>query len=216
MSNIKILEKPPTDEWNKLMNKRKKIVASNWLEWEQSGIEEWKVLYRKENDGIYSLYDLWNPEKEYDGEFLAAPLNSIYSGYVELSRNTIFSNVVGSSTDSPIFNLSWIGVYKLLAKIISENPDYVIPTCCTNGKYYDQGNDQILAQGCGTSSIGGHIMLWRDNIEPSQCDIVGLLPICNLHNTVQFGNHRGNGTGFYMKTGGQIIMIRLLYKVSYR
>ena len=97
---------PKTEEGRKLQ-----------LTKEQEAI--YKLVYRinKEKEGL-EFYDLWEPEKKYDNEFVVVPLTSTYAGYKFMPAGTEVRNVKGSSYDPKRNGSSWI---QLINAVYSNN-----------------------------------------------------------------------------------------------
>lgn len=207
--NIKQLEGKPTSAWLELMDQWRKISVDNdEMEEMLRKLESCKVLYKKNKNGHFVLYDIYNENEvnSYEGEFSTLPLNSTYEGCESWEGGTEFANVIDSTNDPKIYKMSWINLYEFVVRIVTGDLNYSARYCCTDGYVYDPNNDAAVQVMCTARFVGGHIMRGKRNIWPRQNTIVYLLPICGGHNTS--GDH---GTGYYMKLFQPHIAVKLKF-----
>lgn len=182
---------PLTDEWKRLIEK------SNFL-----NDEKYIVVYKKNENGDWQFYDLYNENDSYDDKYVMVPLGSTYQKLRFVRRGTPFVNVLGSTGDSRPEGASWI---KLMQEIYEKNDikEVLLTHCCTDGKFYRPfcSERKAIDKGCFGRIVGGHVLLNRKcNVESGEGSRVYMLPICSRHNTSRVGYNKSTGEGFYMVT----------------
>ncbi len=163
---------PKTEEGRKLQ-----------LTKEQEAI--YKLVYRinKEKEGL-EFYDLWEPEKKYDNEFVVVPLTSTYVGYEFMRAGTKVRNVKGSSYDPKRNGSSWIQLINAVYSNNLINEDTSI--CCLDINVYDPSTHypKSLPNHINPYRIvGGHMVLNGEDQNVKIGDSFYLLHICNAHNS---------------------------------
>lgn len=207
--NIKQLEGKPTSAWLDLMDQwRKMSVDIDDMQKMLRKLESCKILYKKNKNGRFVLYDIYNENEEnsYEGEFCTLPLSSTYEGYDIWNQGDEFANVIDSTNDPSIYGMSWINLYEFVVRIVTGNLTYSARYCCTDGYVYNPDNDDAIQVMCTDSFVGGHIMRGKRNIWPRRYTLVHLLPICKGHNSS--GDH---GTGYYMRLSQPHIAVKLKF-----
>lgn len=172
MGVIFLKNRSETDEWKKLMGAKDDICQPDNLSQEREYLEQCKILYKKNPDGHgLRLYDIWEAGKEYEEEVYAVPLKSVYAGYAYWPQGTSFSNIIDSTFDPRVFNLSWIHLYEMVIRVAEKAPFYEANECYTDGEFYDPsvmtGGDVPFNNhpDCGGIIVGGHVIQGKKNCQ---------------------------------------------------
>ncbi len=179
--------------------------------------EQCRLVYEKEEGGDrYVFCSFWDPEQKemYEvGRHIVVPLRSVYGGIFNYQDNTVFANVLGSSSKSQkdsCPSTSWIQL--LMAHGIS------CDSCVMDECFYDSrdlsGKTYFVDKNkkpykCGGTIDGGHVICDFHAQEMPKNSSVYLLPICHLHNVSCMDDTHRNGSGFFMmpKKSGQGIVL---------
>lgn len=189
---VKLLDNYPfSDEW-KVME----------LGEDLSNRDKYHVVYKKNDDGNWHLYDLYCEDDTYEGEYIMVPVGSVYRGLAKVNKGTKFVNVLRSTRDpKPIKRCTWIELMRLIYRKYQLD-EGLLEECCTDGNFYMSNTGEIVEDKSYRGWIvGGHILLHRERNRYNKVgDKVFMLPICNSHNTSRVGQMKWTGAGFYMVT----------------
>ena len=178
-----------------------------------------KVVYKKDttnSDDGYFFHSLWNPEQDYDDEYIIVPLRSTNAQAVPWGAGKEFANVIGSTYDPKqvpeYINEHWINLYKRIVRIAHT-------VCATDGYFYNSSDEEPLDSvdyPCSGVIVGGHVVQGQTARAgmPGSNDDVFIVPICNNHNTKNYPkstpkNPVDTGAGFFMKLKEDVEVLQL-------
>lgn len=191
---------PITEEWRELE-----------LSDESSNDNEYLIVYKRNEDGNWKFYDLYNDEDSYDDTYILVPVSSVCHGVEYVRQGTEFVNVLRSTKDpKPFKRLSWIQLMEWVYRNKKLNTD-VLSTCCTDGNFYRTRSRGIVEdKHCYGRIVGGHVLLYTSkNTNSDVGDEVFMLPICSCHNTSRVGYGKRTGEGFFMLTRCDVWALKL-------
>ncbi len=201
-----LLNLPPTQEaqalnvdWNRLDQELQLVYKLD------QGSQDYIFAgeYDTEADGI-----------EDDEEAIIVPVSSTYIGPIIWSANTIFSNILSSSGDTPHDqqgkSTSWHNLATAAGIAWNCHAQQNVFYDCFTGQQVANTPQKTYA--CDNTIVGGHVMPVQRPSTVARNSIVYVLPICHNHNSMGInhnGQTPGNGNGFFMRTNANTAVIQL-------
>lgn len=142
-----------------------------------------EILYAKKESGIYEfagLYDSDIPDKDYPDGMAAFSFRSVYVGTETLQQGTHVWNVNNSSDDTwtrdekKQLNPNWLSVWNTTT---NNNISSDSGTCYVRGSVKTNGQSN-----CSGDTLGGHIAISQQTVNPEPNDYIYIIPICRSHN----------------------------------
>ena len=201
-----LLNLPPTQEaqalnvdWNRLDQELQLVYKLD------QGSQDYIFAgeYDTEADGI-----------EDDEEAIIVPVSSTYIGPIIWSANTIFSNILSSSGDTPHDqqgkSTSWHNLATAAGIAWNCHAQQNVFYDCFTGQQVANTPQKTYA--CDNTIVGGHVMPVQRPSTVARNSIVYVLPICHNHNSMGInhnGQTPGNGNGFFLRTNANTAVIQL-------
>lgn len=181
------LNLPETEGWKELL--KKSNVQSEEVQKKLFEYGETKVLYKiKKDTGDAELFDFYEENMNFEDDVITVPFSSTFKSVVRVNRGTEFRNKVGTSGDRPegINTRSWLGAYSLMT---GEEPW----KCSSDGNFYYDDNtvDVRICNSVECTICKNKYNLLGAHIVPNNgSNDVGIVPLCNAHNSKNKGYMR--------------------------
>lgn len=180
--------------------------------------QELQLVYKLDQgsrDYIFAgEYDTEADDIEDDENAIIVPVSSTYIGPILWSANTVFSNILSSSGDTPHDqqgkSTSWHNLATAAGIAWNCHAQQNVFYDCFTGQQVANTPQKTYA--CDNTIVGGHVMPVQRPSTVARNSIVYVLPICHNHNSMGInhnGQTPGNGNGFFMRTNANTAVIQL-------
>lgn len=180
--------------------------------------QELQLVYKldqESRDYIFAgEYDTEADDIEDDENAIIVPVSSTYIGPILWSANTVFSNILSSSGDTPHDqqgkSTSWHNLATAAGIAWNCHAQQNVFYDCFTGQQVANTPQKTYA--CDNTIVGGHVMPVQRPSTVARNSIVYVLPICHNHNSMGInhnGQTPGNGNGFFMRTNANTAVIQL-------
>lgn len=178
--------------------------------------ERFRLVYKREGDG-WILHDIYEKGGEYGDDCIVVPLQSAYTGWINIDQGSCFANAKGTSCDPKPENVSasWLGLWTCMYLATHTNTNQPQPPkiCSADGNTYSPDGPQygFCTPQNPRNLEGAHIISGMRARYPEKSDFVYIVPLCSRHNHVNAG---GRDDIYMMTWNRETFAVRLLGVVT--